>query len=173
MVAKRHPSACVHHHSGAWGPGIARLKGSIVEPGGPGKGQVGVWFADYESGRKPARGGRADTQRSRLLPADWPVSLTGPYRPKPMARSRLPAGVTAQWTAYGGIRRKNPAEATELQPKVALVATAVVQSTPISTTPHGDGRTEGVDQGGSPVKGNGFLFGGTPWGTEKRKGAPA
>jgi len=90
-----------------------------------------------------------------------------------MARSRLPAGVTAQRTAYGGIRRNIPAEATELQPKVALVATAVVQSIPISTAPHGDGRIEGVDLDESPMKGNGFLlFGGTPWGT-KRKGAPA
>ena len=100
---------------------------------------------------------------------------TGPLSPSVStaslrwARSRLPAGITAERTTYGGIRRKIPSEATELQPKVAPVATAGVQSTPSEQHPMVIGRRRGTTKGRSPVKGNGFLFGGTPRGNGAAK----
>src|SRR5580693_611101 len=92
LVAKRHPSACVHHLSGAGGVKLPRRRwpppASKTSSQGPSGGST--------AGGRPKswRGGRAGKQRSRQLPADWPRRNT--YRPLPLGRygtrSRLPAG---------------------------------------------------------------------------------
>ncbi len=120
-------------------------------------------FRRSRPGARPRREGRLAALPP--IPRRLPRPAHRPLPPGPMAHSRLPAGITAHGSPYGGIRRGFPDGATELQPKVAPVATAVVQSTPISNSnPMVIGRTEGDGQGGSPAKGNGFSLGGTPRG---------
>ncbi len=152
LVAKRHPSACVHHLPGTAGRGMTGRQRSSVA-WGPGQRPGRSPVCPSRVGRKPARGGRADTQRSRLLPVDRPTRAHRHLPPKPMARSRLPAGVTANRTTYGGIGRKIGRRQPNCNPKCPWLRRRLCRVPPISTTPHGDGRSEGDDQGGSRRRG--------------------
>jgi hypothetical protein len=82
-------------------------------------------------------------------------------------RSRLPAGLTA----FRGVSGERFRRATRLQPDVAPVATALLQSTRSSVQqPHGDGRFRGGATGESPKEGSGLSRGGNTVGTRSSEG---
>ena len=105
-----------------------------------------------------------------------PVSGSGRLLPKPRSSGRLQARAARSPPAVprsppggdngllGGLSGAGGDRATRLQPNVARVATALVQSTDSSVQqPHGDGRSGGPT-GESPTEGSGLSRGGTPWG---------